>query len=183
MISSPAPCTSNATSARPSRWTRPATCCGPAVAGAIELLCRGVKSPRFRSRSTGSSLHRSSIHCTSPAGRASIASRTPIESGLRRGELTELRLRDLHLTNGIVTVSRGVCEPKHADSLRAQVASAPPPRHQALAELGVDGLGDPPPLHGSGMRLIAASYSPCSDRQRHTADTSRLCIFSEMECP
>lgn len=138
--------------------------------------------PRFRSRSTGSSLHRSSIDSTSPAGRASIASRNPIESGLRWEELTELRLRDLHLTSGIVTVSRGVSRTQARRFTpctgRFCASSASPGARRAWCRRPRATL---PPLHGSGMRLIAASYSPCSDRQRHTADTSGLCVFSDME--
>ena len=53
---------------------------------------------------------------------------TAIESGLRWGELSELRVRDLDLLTGILTVSRAVIEvnPKfHPDGGRFQVKEYP----------------------------------------------------------
>jgi integrase len=74
--------------------------------------CRGVKSPPVPVKEyrilTPEEFDR--LFEALPLRLARLLVETAIESGLRWGELTELRLRDLHLPSGIVTVSRGVTE-------------------------------------------------------------------------
>ena len=74
--------------------------------------CRGVKSPTVPVKEyrilTPEEFDR--LFEALPVGHARLLVETAVESGLRWGELTELRLRDLHLPSGIVTVSRGVTE-------------------------------------------------------------------------
>lgn len=55
------------------------------------------------------------IHEALPDGTMRLLVETDIESGLRWGELTELRVRDLDFTVGVVTVSRVVVELKSRD--------------------------------------------------------------------
>jgi integrase len=74
--------------------------------------CRGVKTPTVPVKEyrilTPEEFDR--LYAALPSGLAQLMVDTAIESGLRWGELSELRLRDLHLPSGIVTVSRGVTE-------------------------------------------------------------------------
>jgi integrase len=74
--------------------------------------CRGVKAPTVPVKEyrilTPEEFDR--LYAALPDGLAQLFVDTAIESGLRWGELSELRLRDLHQPSGIVTVSRGVTE-------------------------------------------------------------------------
>ena len=113
-------------------WVAASTCAGVSPAGIrqskivlsaifttalndrfIELHpCRGVKSPtvavkEFRILTPEEfDRLRSALPC--PVSRLLVE--VLVESGLRWGELTELRVRDLHRPSGIVTVSRGVVQ-------------------------------------------------------------------------
>jgi integrase len=74
--------------------------------------CRGVKTPSVPVKEyrilTPEEFDR--LYSALPGGLAQLLVDTAIESGLRWGELSELRLRDVHQPSGIVTVSRGVTE-------------------------------------------------------------------------
>jgi integrase len=74
--------------------------------------CRGVKSPTVPVREyrilTPEEFDR--VHAAIPSTAAQLLVETAVESGLRWGELIELRLRDVHQPSGIVTVTRSVAE-------------------------------------------------------------------------
>jgi integrase len=74
--------------------------------------CKGVKSPTVAVKEyrivTPEEFDR--LYEEIPSGIAQLLVSTLIESGLRWGELSELRLRDLHQPSGIVTISRSVVE-------------------------------------------------------------------------
>lgn len=74
--------------------------------------CRGVKSPTVPVKEyrilTPEEFDRLHAALGSPA--AQLLVETAVESGLRWGELIELRLRDVHQPSGIVTVTRSVAE-------------------------------------------------------------------------
>jgi integrase len=74
--------------------------------------CRGVKTPPVPVKEyrilTPEEFDR--LHAALPSAAAQLLVETAVESGLRWGELAELRLRDVHLPSGIVTVSRSVVE-------------------------------------------------------------------------
>jgi integrase len=74
--------------------------------------CRGVKSPTVPVKEyrilTPEEFDRLHAALRSPA--AQLLVETAVESGLRWGELIELRLRDVHQPSGIVTVNRSVAE-------------------------------------------------------------------------
>jgi integrase len=74
--------------------------------------CRGVKSPPVPVKEyrilTPEEFDR--LHAALPSPAAQLLVETAVESGLRWGELIELRLRDVHLPSGIVTVTRSVAE-------------------------------------------------------------------------
>jgi integrase len=74
---------------------------------------------------------------------------TDIESGLRWGELTELRPRDLDFGTGVLTVSRVVVETSpQQDPQPRQEARQPGPE-----EVGVNCRGRDPALCGSLRRV------------------------------
>lgn len=72
--------------------------------------CRGVKTPTVAVKEyrilTPEEFDR--LHAVLPTAQAQLLVETAVESGLRWGELTELRRRDLHVPSGILTVSRSV---------------------------------------------------------------------------
>lgn len=74
--------------------------------------CRGVKSPTVPVKEyrilTPEEFDRLHHGLALPASQLLVE--MLVESGLRWGEVTELRLRDIHRLSGIVTVSRGVVE-------------------------------------------------------------------------
>ena len=74
--------------------------------------CKGVKTPtvpaRFPTVVTPEQFD--TLYHALPGGDAQLLVETGIESGLRWGELTELRPRDLDAATGILTVSRVVVE-------------------------------------------------------------------------
>jgi len=74
--------------------------------------CRGVKSPSVPVKEyrilTPEEFDRLYHGLALPASQLLVE--MLVESGLRWGEVTELRLRDIHRPSGIVTVSRGVVE-------------------------------------------------------------------------
>ena len=102
--------------------------------------CRGVKSPTVAVKQ---------IHVITPEEYARLIDALPTEvatllietamgSGLRWGELTELRMRDLHVPSGILTVSRAVCEvnPKfHPDGARFYTKPYPKSRRSRRFKL------------------------------------------------
>jgi integrase len=74
--------------------------------------CRGVKSPTVPVKEyrilTPEEFDR--LYDALPSKSARLVVETLIDSGLRWGELAELRVRDIHRPSGIVTVSRSVVE-------------------------------------------------------------------------
>jgi integrase len=79
--------------------------------------CKGVKTPPVsaKPRMIVTPEQFGLIYQALPDADAQLLAETDIESGLRWGELTELRTRDLDFTSRILTVSRAVVEltPKH----------------------------------------------------------------------
>lgn len=73
--------------------------------------CRGVKGPTVPVKEYRilTPEEYDVLHQKLPGG-AQLLVETAIESGVRWGELTELRVRDAHSTSGILTVSRSVVE-------------------------------------------------------------------------
>lgn len=80
--------------------------------------CRGVKTPTVPVKEyrilTPEEFRRLADELQTPAARLLVD--LAVESGLRWGELIELRLRDLHQPSGILTVSRSVAEVQPAFS-------------------------------------------------------------------
>jgi integrase len=72
--------------------------------------CRGVKSPPVpkKARIIVTSAQFETIYESLPDEQSRLLVETDIESGLRWGELTELRPRDLHASTRMLTVSRAV---------------------------------------------------------------------------
>lgn len=74
--------------------------------------CRGVKTPPVPVKEyrilTPAEYAR--LHAALPNAPAQLLAEAAVESGARWGELVELRLRDLHMPSGIVTISRSVAE-------------------------------------------------------------------------
>lgn len=91
--------------------------------------CRGVKTPEVPRRPrriiTGDQFD--VIYAVLPNADAQLLIETAIESGLRWGELTELRRADLDVTTRILTVSRAVVELvlKHSPDGRRFVVKLP----------------------------------------------------------
>ncbi len=79
--------------------------------------CKGVKTPPVPAKPLEivTPEQFDLIYGALPDAQAQLLVETAIESGLRWGELVELRVRDLDLATGILTVSRTVVElsPKH----------------------------------------------------------------------
>ncbi len=79
--------------------------------------CKGVKTPTVPKKPLRivSPEEFDQFYFALPTEEARLLAETAIESGMRWGELTELRVKDLELINCIVTVSRTVVEinPKH----------------------------------------------------------------------
>jgi integrase len=76
-----------------------------------------------------------------PAGMPRLLVQTAVESGLRWGELTELRVRDLDVRTRILLVSRAVCQvdPKtRPDGLRFYVKPYPKSRRSRRFKLGAE---------------------------------------------
>ncbi len=74
--------------------------------------CKGVKSPTVEVKEYRilSLEEFDRLYAALPPGTAQLLVETLIDSGLRWGEVTELRVRDIHQPSGIVTVSRSVVE-------------------------------------------------------------------------
>lgn len=92
--------------------------------------CNGVTSPTVPAKEyrilTPEEFDR--LYDVIPSEVSKLLVSTLIESGLRWGEVSELRLRDLHRASGIVTVSRSVVEvdPKfHPDGERFVIKPYP----------------------------------------------------------
>jgi integrase len=137
--------------------------------------CRGVKLPTVPStpRSIITPEQFDEIYTALPNADAQLLVETAIESGLRWGELAELRVRDLDLVSRVLTVSRKVIElgrKFHPDGKRFLVKAYPKDKeyrrlklsvqivaklkaHIKAAKLGPDGLlfarraPVPSPLH------------------------------------
>lgn len=79
--------------------------------------CKGVKTPTVpvKARTIVTAEQFDTLHTALPDDQMRLLVEVGIESGLRWGELTELRVKDLNLTSRILTVSRVVVElvPKH----------------------------------------------------------------------
>ena len=73
---------------------------------------KGVKTPPVatRPRRIITAEQYARIHAVLPDDTIRLLVETDMESGLRWGELTELRVKDLDVTTGVVTVSRAVVE-------------------------------------------------------------------------
>lgn len=78
---------------------------------------KGVRTPAVARRSPMiiSAEQFEQLYEALPGGAMRLLVETAIESGLRWGELTELRPKDLDLTTGLLTVSRAVVHLKSAD--------------------------------------------------------------------
>jgi len=88
--------------------------------------------------------HFGSIYSALPDADAQLLVETEIESGLRWGELTELRVRDLDFGSRILTVSRAVVEvhPRfHPDGGRFLIKEYPKDREDLTAASSA-GLGE-----------------------------------------
>ena len=74
--------------------------------------CRGVKTPTVPVKEYNilTPDEMDSLMAALPSGAAELLVEVAIGSGLRWGELTELRPSDLHIPSGIVTVTRAVTE-------------------------------------------------------------------------
>jgi integrase len=94
--------------------------------------CRGVKIPTVPAtvRTIITPEQFDAIYGTLPDADAQLLVETAIESGLRWGELTELRVKDLDTTTRMLTVSRKVIEVNREFPPRRQAVpgSALPPR-------------------------------------------------------
>ncbi|MEV0973695.1 tyrosine-type recombinase/integrase [Microtetraspora glauca] len=71
------------------------------------------------------------LYSTLPTEETRLLAETAIESGMRWGELTELRVKDLDLINCLVTVSRTVVEINRPEE------PAPQPETQPVEHLGL----------------------------------------------
>ncbi|GGU96061.1 hypothetical protein GCM10010182_10770 [Actinomadura cremea] len=92
--------------------------------------CRGVKTPPVPRKPLQiiTPEQFDDVYHALPAGTFRLLAETEIESGLRWGELSELRVRDLNLRSRVLTVSRTVVElnPKfHPDAGRFLVKDYP----------------------------------------------------------
>ena len=100
--------------------------------------CRGVKTPPVpkKMRAIVTPYQFDEIQCRLPNQTARLLVETDIETGLRWGELTELRPADINTSTRVLTVSRVVLElvPKfHPDGLRFLVKQYPKDReHRSL---------------------------------------------------
>jgi len=107
--------------------------------------CRGVKSP-----TVGIKEYRiltpqefDPLRAALPCEVVRLLVEVMVESGLRWGEATELRVRDLHRPSGVVTVSRGVVEidPQfHPDGERFAVKPYPKGRRSRRSKLSASVL-------------------------------------------
>jgi integrase len=102
--------------------------------------CRGVKAPTVpvKEYRIPTPEEFELLQSTLPSPVARLLVEVAIGSGLRWGELIELRPRDLHWLSGIVTVTRAVAEvnPKyHPDGARFLVKPYPKSRHSRRFKL------------------------------------------------
>ena len=133
--------------------------------------CRGVKIPTVPAtpRTVITPEQFDAVYTALPDADAQLLVETAIESGLRWGELTELRVRDLDMTTRMLTVSRKVIEINrefHPDGKRFLVKNYPKDKEyrrlklspQITAKLKAHIRGPQPrPGHSS---LRAAGDSP-----------------------
>jgi integrase len=146
--------------------------------------CKGVKTPPIPTRP-----HRiispeqfDDLYAALPSETMKLLVETGVESGLRWGELTELRPRDLEPGTGVLTVSRVVVElsPRfHPDGGRFVVKDYPKDReHRRLKLSGqivskikafveAHGIGSddllfamPPPAQQPSLRVLAEPVAP-----------------------
>jgi integrase len=105
--------------------------------------CRGVKTPTVarRPRTIITPDQFDTILAALPSARWQAMVELDIESGLRWGELTELRVRDLNTTTRMLTIARAVVEisPRHraAGAARFQVKNYPKDREYRRVKLSV----------------------------------------------
>ncbi len=102
--------------------------------------CKGVKTPPVpkKARQIITPEQFDALHKALPEGNIRLLAETDIESGLRWGELTELRVRDLNFGTRILTVSRG----------RGRNGSALPSRGRALCDQELPEGQRAPPTQG-----------------------------------
>jgi hypothetical protein len=101
-------------------------------------FCKGVKTPTVARKPLKiiTPEQFDAIHEALPDPASRLLIETDIESGLRWGELTELRVRDLDLATRMLTVSRAVVQvnPKfHPDGLRFLVKPYPKDKERSTA--------------------------------------------------
>ena len=132
--------------------------------------CKGVKTPPVpkKPRRIISPEQFDEIYTALPSDTMKLLVETDIESGLRWGELTELRPSDLDFATGVLTVSRVVVE------LDAEV----PPRGRPVPRQGLpQGPGVPPAQAQPADRQ--------EDRRSHraTASATRTCSSPMPQVP
>jgi len=128
--------------------------------------CKGVKTPTVpvRPRRIVTPEQFNLIHQALPDDATRLLVETAVESGLRWGELTELRVKDLDFSTRILTVSRAVVEidPKyHPQAKRFLVKDYPKDkeyRRLRLSEHIVDALRGHAKRHGLGSRDLLFSH-------------------------
>lgn len=102
--------------------------------------CRGVKSPTVPVKAYRilTPEEYASLYAALPNDATRLMIEVAIGSGLRWGELIELRVRDIHIASGILTVSRSVAElsPKfHPTGERFLVKPYPKTKHSRRLKL------------------------------------------------
>jgi integrase len=138
--------------------------------------CRGVKTPTVpvKPRRIVTPEQFDQIYLALPNDDARLLVETDIESGLRWGELTELRVDDLDFTTGILTVSRAVVElnPKyHPEGKRFLVKEYPKDkdwRRFRLSKQVVAKINEHVKSSGLGPRDLLFSMRDEPDDERPT---------------
>jgi len=105
--------------------------------------CRGVKTPTVprKPRTIVTPEQFDTIYCTLPDDTSRLLIETAIESGLRWGELAELRARDIDTSSRMLTVSRAVVEvnaPHRTDENRFEVKQYPKDKEYRRLKLSAE---------------------------------------------
>jgi integrase len=139
--------------------------------------CKGVKTPPVPRQPlriiTPEEFER--FHRSLPDAETRLMVETGIESGLRWGELSELRARDLDIPNRLLTVSRAVVEltPRHhPEGARFLVKAYPKDREWRRLRLGtpvVTAIESHIEQQRLGPDDLLFSYAPPPRRSRHDA--------------
>jgi integrase len=128
--------------------------------------CRGVKTPPVpkRLRTIISPEQFNAIYAAIPSERMRLLTELAIETGLRWGELTELRPKDIDFTTRMLTVSRVVVElvPKfHPTGERFLVKPYPKDKEYRQLKLSVDIAGSSACMSSKRGSRRTISCSPC----------------------